>query len=269
MDALATTEGREVVHSSQEQCSVVERGEMDFILGNIPKHWCFERLRQFVSECATDSHPGKNRETAPNWHWNSQKRHAPRVVSRVGVYVRPGVRESAGVCYLAEGCADAVGRQAVRRVNGSGGHGGAGRQLRLAELRLYVERRRSAVGRAGDRDRVVGGSHRRGAHRVAVLLVLLGKFHCKEKGQYYEKSGYIARCKKLTLRCHNGSVGLHVGEAATGLASRPSAREDLVHTTVFRLQILDLHYVLQAVDGATKVDFPHGRIRLVTILARV
>jgi hypothetical protein len=248
VDALATTEGREVVHSSQEQCSVVERGEMDFILGNIPKHWCFERLRQFVSECATDSHPGKNLETAPNWHWNSQKRHAPRVVSRVGVYVRPGVRESAGVCYLAEGCADAVGRQAVRRVNGSGGHGGAGRQLRLAELRLYVERRRSAVGRAGDRDRVVGGSHRRGAHRVAVLLVLLGKFH---------------------LRCHNGSVGLHVGEAATGLASRPSAREDLVHTTVFRLQILDLHYVLQAVDGATKVDFPHGRIRLVTILARV
>jgi hypothetical protein len=83
---------------------------------------------------------------------------------------------------LADGCADAVGRQAERRVNGSGRHGGAGRQLRLAELRLYVERRRSAVGRAGDGDRVVGGSHRRGANRVAVLL-LLSIFHCKDKGE--------------------------------------------------------------------------------------
>ena len=81
-------------------------------------------------------------------------------------------------------------------MNGSGGHGGAGRQLRLAELRLYVERRRSAVGRAGDRDRVVGGSHRRGAHRVAVLLVLLGKFHCKEKGEKHS----IMQCLKKALQ---------------------------------------------------------------------
>ena len=34
MVALATREGREVVHSSHEQCSVVERGEMAFILGS-------------------------------------------------------------------------------------------------------------------------------------------------------------------------------------------------------------------------------------------
>ena len=149
---------------------------------NIPKHWCFER--QSVSECATYSHQGKNLETAPNWHWNSQKRRSQGHTGR-GLVLRVGVYRyvtSAGVSYLADGCADAVGRQAERRVNGSGRHGGAGRQLRLAELRLYVERRRSAVGRAGDGDRVVGGSHRRGANRVAVLL-LLSIFHCKDKGE--------------------------------------------------------------------------------------
>ena len=75
--------------------------------------------------------------------------------------------------------------------------------------------------------------------------------------------------KKLTLRSHDGSVGLHVRETATRLSSCPSARQDLVHAAVLCLEVLDLHDILQAVDGATKVDLPYGGVRLVAVLARV
>ena len=77
------------------------------------------------------------------------------------------------------------------------------------------------------------------------------------------------RSPLLTLRCHDGPVGLDVGEASTGLASGASARKDFVDTAILCLKVLDLHDVLQAVDCAAKVDLPDGRVGFVAVLARV
>ena len=64
-------------------------------------------------------------------------------------------------------------------------------------------------------------------------------------------------------------VRLHGGESATRLASRSAAGKNFVDAAVFRLQVLDLHDVFEAVDGAAEVDLPHRRVRLVAVLARV
>lgn len=53
------------------------------------------------------------------------------------------------------------------------------------------------------------------------------------------------------------------------LSSFRTARENLVDSTVFRLHVFDLHDVLEAVDGAPKVDFPDGGVGLVAIFARM
>ena len=66
-------------------------------------------------------------------------------------------------------------------------------------------------------------------------------------------------------------VRLRAGEPRpAGLSPHSgAAREDFVHATILRLHVFDLHDVLQPVDGASKVNLPHGRVRLVPILSGV
>lgn len=73
----------------------------------------------------------------------------------------------------------------------------------------------------------------------------------------------------LTFWGEDRAVGLYVGETAARLAASGAAGKNLVDAAIFRLQVLDFHYVLQAVDGAAKVDFPHSGIGFVPVLARM
>ena len=52
-------------------------------------------------------------------------------------------------------------------------------------------------------------------------------------------------------------------------ASLASAGEDFVDSAVLCLHVLDLHDVFQAVYGAPEVDFPHGRVAILSVLSRV
>ena len=47
------------------------------------------------------------------------------------------------------------------------------------------------------------------------------------------------------------------------------ARVNLVHPAVLRLHVFDLLDILQAVDSATEVDFPHSGVTVCPVFARV
>ena len=75
--------------------------------------------------------------------------------------------------------------------------------------------------------------------------------------------------------CGKGSgVGVRVAASVRLLSTAAALRtraagEDLVNAAIFRLHVFDFHDVLQAVDGASKVDLPHGGITVLSELPRV